>query len=297
MQKRFKRGCLALVFITIALFVLVPLQAYAASMSDLQAGFESFMSHAQSLYRLDAADMDKLWEAYCGEMDPQFEEDKTYARQVGQELQSREAGLRGDLLENELPKLLQLAKDFQQSSATDPKDVDTAKDIEASLLKQQTILQNLRDNVVLKGSNHPFVQFAIEYGKQQHIDMCSKFGVSSTRVCDQRFPDFDGRPDLVVMDGGRLMVYEFKPDNVNAIKKGKKQLLDYVPVVEAYYEDYFVDGREGGFKKQPEDSDHGGQAMLDALANSPEAWSGNQIAPKGEIATYKTCDERVMFNF
>lgn len=296
MRKRLSRVWLPVVVLAFGLLALVPFQAYAAGISDLQAGFDQFMANAQSLYRLDANDLDTMWEAYCGVIDPRYDEDKNYARDVGQQLQSREAGIRDELLSNALPKLLQLSIDIQQRSDTDPRDVDTAKAIQAGLIRQQQILENLGKGVILKGSNHPFVQFAIEYGKAQHKDMCYRYGDASTRACDQYFDGMDGRPDLVVMDGGNLMVYEFKPDNPRAKAKGEKQLKDYLPAVEAFYERFFVDGRDGGFAGDPPDSDHGGQAILDALANSPAAWSGKSIRPVGKVETYQMCDQRMMFN-
>lgn len=148
------------------------------------------------------------------------------------------------------------------------------------------------DGVVLKGSNHPFIQFAIEYGKKQHEEMCGRYG-ERPKVCDKTFPGAEGRPDLVTVESGRLVVYEFKPDTSKAKDLGWNQVKRYLEPVVRYYQNFFVDGRNAGFKGEP-DSDHGGREILEKLKQSKDAWSsdGKYLQAIPEVQTYRMCDKR-----
>jgi|GEM_PF-2822402 len=272
--------------------LLLPSEGNAQSISDLRQKAERFHSDADSLYRLDDADLQQIWEAYCGVLDPKIKEDRDFAADIARQLQDKEKGIIDQLLGHDLPSLLEDAKKIQDNSDTDPKDKDEAKDIEGSLRKEEKKLHDLYNGVPLKGSNHPFVQYAIEYGKTQHQEMCGKFG-EQPRVCDKNFPGMDGRPDLVAVESGHLVVYEFKPDNSKAKDRGWKQVAGYLPGVVSYYEQFFEDGRNGGFKGEP-DSDHGGIEMLKKLKASKDTWSsdGNQLQAQPVVETYKMCEKR-----
>ncbi|HUE05185.1 MAG TPA: PD-(D/E)XK nuclease family protein [Bryobacteraceae bacterium] len=291
--KQSNRGWLALLAFALGLFTLLPFQANADDISDLRRGVERFHHEADSLYRLDNSDLEQIWDAYCGVFDPKIVEDREFATDIGRQLQDKERGLRDQLMGDELPKLLELAKRIQQTSDAQSRDKDEAKKIAEGLAKEQRKLQDLDNGVILKGSNHPFIQYAIEYGKKEHQDMCTKFGDSSTRVCDKNFPGIDGRPDLVAIEGGHLVVYEFKPDNSKAKAKGEKQVRGYLDAVEAYYQKFFENGRTGGFKDTPP-SEYGGTAILNALKNSPETWSsdGQTLHSIPIVETYTMCEKK-----
>jgi hypothetical protein len=293
MLRRLNGGGLASVMaFALGLFLLLPSQANAQKISDLRQKAERFHSDSESLYRLDDNDMQQIWEAYCGVFDPKIKEDREFAADVARQLQDKEKGIVDQLLGNDLPSLLEDAKKIQQNSDADAKDKNEAKDIEDSLRKEEKKLHDLYNGVPLKGSNHPFVQYAIEYGKSQHVEMCDKFG-EQPRVCDKNFPGMEGRPDLVVVDSGHLVVYEFKPDNSAATTRGWKQVKDYLPAVVTYYQNFFEDGRNGGFKSEP-DSDHGGVEILKKLKNSRDAWSsdGKVLQAIPEVKTYRMCDKK-----
>jgi hypothetical protein len=281
-----------MMFFAFGLFLFLPSTGNAQSISDLRSRTERFHSDSESLYRLDERDLQQIWEAYCGVFDPKIKEDKDFAADIARQLQDKEKGIIEQLLGGDLPRLLEDAKKIRENSDADPKDKDEAKDIEDKLRNEEKKLRDLYDAVPLKGSNHPFVQYAIEYGKQQHKDLCDKYG-EQPRVCDKNFPGMDGRPDLVAMDGGHLVVYEFKPDNSNAKDRGWKQVADYLPAVVNYYQSFFEDGRNGGFKGEP-DSDHGGITILKKLKDSKDAWSsdGKQLQAVPMVQTYNMCDKR-----
>lgn len=293
-QKAAQLNRSTLTFLALGLVVstLLPFQARADDISDLRSQARDFQDHAKSLYRLDQEGLEQMWEAYCGEYDPKSLEDTKFAADIGRQLQDKEKESRDALLAGELPRLRDLAKKIRDSGA-ESKDKDEAKELIESVENEGKTLQALENGVILRGSNHPFVQFAIEYGKDQHKKMCDEFGESGARACDQNFTSLDGRPDLVTVVDGHLVVYEFKPDNSKAISKGHEQVIKYLDAVAAYYENFFENGRKGGFKSEP-DSEHGGKAILVALQKSSEAWSedGMHLQPVPVVQTYRVCDKK-----
>jgi hypothetical protein len=262
-------GSVTLVTVFLMVLLLMPSVGNCQSISDLESRADRFRSDAQSLYRLDDDDMNLIWEAYCGRFDPKIKEDREFAADIGKQLQYKENGILEQLLAGDLPSLVQDANKLLQDAETK----DKAQDILESLKKEESKLRNLYDGVVLKGSNHPFVQYAIEYGKKQHEEMCGRYG-ESPKVCDKDFPGAEGRPDLVTVESGHLVVYEFKPDNSKAKDLGWDQVKRYLAPVVSYYQNFFEDGRNGEFKGEP-DSDHGGKEFLENLKQSKDAWSSD----------------------
>lgn len=293
MLKQLDRGSLPLLALALGLFTLLPFGANADDIADLQKGVERYHNEADDLYRLDSDNLEQIWDAYCGVLDPKIVEDREFATDIARQLQDKERELRNQLLGDEIPTLLELAKKIQQTPDAQSKDIDEAKEIAEGLAKEQRKLQDLDNEVLLKGSNHPFVLYTLEYGKKQHDDMGTRFGEPSTRAYDKNFPGIDGRPDLVAIENGHLVVYEFKPDNPKAKAKGEKQVHGYLDAVEAYYQTFFENGRTGGFK-DTNPSDYGGTAILKALANSPETWSGDgqTIHSIPIVETYKMCEKK-----
>jgi len=269
--------------------MLIPCSSNAngQSINDLESQASRFHNEAQALYRLDDEDLNRVWEAYCGEMDPYSAEDKEFAANIGSQLQNREKGIVEQLLGKDVPELKNSAKKLMQGA-----DRSKAQEIFDSVEKEETNLNRLLDGVVLKGSNHPFVQYAIEYGKKQHADMCEEYG-GDPKVCDKNFPGLKGRPDLVTVESGHLVIYEFKPDNSKAKDKGERQVAGYLPGVVAYYQAFFEDGRNAGFKGEP-DSDHGNIKFLKQLKASRDAWSsdGSELQAIPEVKTYNMCEKR-----
>ncbi|MGB5053463.1 MAG: hypothetical protein WBO24_03595 [Nitrospirales bacterium] len=282
-----KSSLVALSAILVVLF-LVPSVGNGQSISDLESRADRFYTDAQSQYRLDNVNMNLIWEAYCGRFDPKMKEDKEYAALIGQQLQSEEKDILKRLLEADLPPLVDAATKLLQ----DPDTKDRSQVVLEKLKKEESNLLKLNDGVVLKGSNHPFVQYAIEYGKKQHLEMCDDYG-ESPRVCDKDFPGADGRPDLVAVTGGHLVVYEFKPDNSKAKDLGWKQVERYLVAVANYYQNFFEDGRNGGLKNEP-DSNHGGKEILMRLKESKDAWrdDGKYLQAIPEVKTYSMCEKR-----
>ena len=275
----------ALTTVFICLFQVAATNINSQTISDLESQSNEFRSDAQELYKLDNDNMMQIWEAYCGLLDPKIKEDREFATDIAKQLQYKEEPIIEQLLEGEFPRLMEMAKKLE------PENKDKVSTIVEILKKEESNLRKLYDGVVLKGSNHPFIQFAIEYGKKMHDDMCDDFG-ESPRVCDKNFPGMDGRPDLVTFESGHLVIYEFKPDNSRAKSLGWDQVKDYLEPVQEYYQSFFVNGREGEFKGEP-DSDHGGKTMIEKLKASKDAWEsdGKTLRVIPEVRTYRVCDQ------
>ena len=136
-------------------------------------------------------------------------------------------------------------------------------------------LQSLPQNGAYRGADHPLVQHAIEYGKQQHTSMSSSFRCD---VADQQFDSSD-RPDCVVF--ASCTIYELKPNNSAAKAKGEKQLDDYLKLVTDYYQKLIDSGDSA-------DSDHGGSDAISKLAGC--IGDDKKIVFKTEVATYDMCE-------
>jgi len=95
-----------------------------------------------------------------------------------------------------------------------------------------------------------------------------------------------------VADEG-LWVIEFKPDSDRAIRAGQEQVLGYIGYVENYFQQFVPEGRMGGYQGSP-DSKYGGEALLQALTETPEAWSSDEeeIEAVWEVLTYDRCEQR-----
>lgn len=291
--KRTTRAALLLAAFAAGFCALLPFRAAAADELDkLKREVREFHEHAEDVIRLDKEDMEEMWNTYCGEFDPMVEGEKDVAAALGRRLQEKEVGLRQQLIVSEYPKLEKLAATVQVTSSSDKEELEKLKEAASKDLKK---LEALENGLVLKGGGHPFVQFASDYGIRMHESMCGNFGDSDTRVCNKRFDGINrkGRPDLVVIEGGYLKVYEFKPDNSKAKSQGEEQLKDYVPAVAKYYEQFFPNGRTGGIdKSKSQDSDRKVKEITKALENSPNAWDGNKLRVQKEVKTYKMCDRQ-----
>lgn len=269
--------------------LLMPSIGQSEPISDLESEARDYTSHAQHLYTLDKENMIKIWEVYCGEVDPNHEKDTQYAAEFGRKVQSEEQEQFDQLIAGEFPPLMEAAKELLKDKETK----DRAQTVLDALKKEDEKLRKLSDGLVLKGSNHPFTRFAIEYGKKQHKELCEKRKVNGIMVCDKEFSGADGRPDLVTVKDDVLTVYEFKPKTRKAMDKGEEQLKRYRDPVQSYYQKYFPDGRDGGFKGVPP-NEYGGQDILETLKKSEKAWSsdGKELKVVPLLDTYDVCDKK-----
>lgn len=279
---------LALTILGVVALVVAPGLATSDDVSDLEDKIERFLRDAESVYRFDAEARDAIWDAYCGQLDPSSTEfGPRFAAEIGQSLQQREFDQVHRLL-SDVGSLAEAADRLQRA----PETKDKASALLEKIRREEKKLQELDRGVVLKGSNHPFTQFAIEYGKKRHEDLCGSEG-ETPRICDKTWPGLDGRPDLVFVNTDGLWIYEFKPDNQKARSAGERQVRGYVDGVQRYFQQFFPKGREGGSVGTP-DSDHQGESFLKKLKETPSAWSsdGSQIQARWKVVTYAMCDKR-----
>ena len=96
----------------------------------------------------------------------------------------------------------------------------------------------------------------------------------------------------MTVEGGHLVIYEFKPNNEIAKSKGQKQVQEYLPEVVAYYQNFFPEGRNGKTNGKP-DGELGGENMLIQLKNS-DTWVNNNMNIEAipHVDTYNMCEER-----
>jgi hypothetical protein len=260
------------------------------SVSEIQSKVREFIDSATGLYRLDQDDMTQIWDAYCGVFDPDNPEDAAFAADIGKQLQESESEKRDELL-NQLPDLKNLVSLGKQDSKATADEKDALGRAEDDLKKQEGFLKDLADGVVLKGSNHPFVQTAVAYGQAQHLEMCDEYGDSDKpKLCDVPFANMDNRrPDLIAFEGTRMVIYEFKPDNQRAKDRGLEQLETYAPYVQDFFEKYFVSGPNKGYTGVPDDK-YQGQKMLDAIKAAKDSWHDTDLQVDTKLATYNMCD-------
>jgi hypothetical protein len=277
-------------------FLLALWPASAQNLEDLEDEVEEFQAAAREIYRFDEETIQAIWEAYCSQLDTDFGDDpdsenlkKDFAKKVATEMglnyQHQNDQLEELMAEDDL--LIIALEPFQNNPETE----DRAAELLELVITEGGKLQDLAENISLRGADHPFVQPAINYGIQKHKDLCS-LG-ESPKICDKTWPTLGNRrPDLVYVDNSGLWVLEFKPNNDRAVSEGEEQVADYVHGVEAYFQNFFPEGREGGYQSIP-DSDHGGEEMVKKLLATDEAWTSDDeaIEAVGKVVTYERCEK------
>jgi hypothetical protein len=269
------------------LLLLLPAGVLGQSISELESLVSRFVSDAETIYRYDEEGRTAIWEAYCGKLDPGSKKfNERFAAEVGLNYQQRERDEVSRLL-SQVGRIAEMTDKLQKGP-----DKDKASNFLEKMRREEKKLQELDQGVVLKGSNHPFTQYAIEYGKSQHKSMCGSYG-EDPRVCDKSWPSMSGRPDLVFVDGDGLWIYEFKPDNSDAKSAGEEQVREYLNGVQQYYQNFFPKGRTGEINGSP-DSGYGGRTMVEKIKNNSRAWSsdGMAIQARTKVVTYSRCDKR-----
>ena len=291
-KRRLTMVVVGLFALALATYEVATAATYAdTSPAEIQTKVRAFIDSAAALYRLDKDDMTQVWDAYCGFFDPDNPEDAAFAADIGKQLQESESGQRDKLLK-QLPDLRTLITAGKQASTATADDKAALGRAEDDLKKQEGYLNDLANGVVLKGSNHPFVQTTIAYGQAQHLEMCKEYGDSDKpKLCDVPFESMgDRRPDLIAFEGTHMVVYEFKPDNQRAKDRGLKQLEDYAPHVQDFFEKYFVSGPNKGYTGVPDDDPYQGQKMLDAIKAATDSWHDTDLQVDQKVATYNMCD-------
>jgi hypothetical protein len=259
--------------------------AVSQTIDEVSDEVEDFQANAQEVYRLNTEGLQEIWAAYCGLLDPTTNEyDNEFAAVIGANVQSRQED-KWEVAMGQGAELMNTLGPLQDAPETEAE----ADELFETVDKEITVLRALEAGAVLKGSNHAFVQMAIEYGKDQHEDLCDDEG-EDPKICDKTWPSLDGRPDLVYVDDDGLWIYEFKPNNSQAISAGEDQVEGYVDGVQDYFQSFFPNGRGAGYTYYP-DSDHGGEAIVKKLLETDDAWNGDALEAQWKVVTYNTCDK------
>jgi hypothetical protein len=243
-----------------------------SEIDQLERDVRAWTRDAREAYRVDCQGMEQVWEAYCGgDFERNEEPDKARASEVARNVE-RTMRARVDPLLTRLSSLEASVANMQAKSETKSK----ADALMRELAAEKPRLERLKRNGY-RGSNHPLIQYAIEYGKQQHASMERRF---SCDVADKPYPNAGGRPDCVNVS--RCMVYEFKPNNQRARSQGNEQLGRYVPAVNRYYAQFLQGGAPS--------SELGGSSIMETIKRS--CVRDGRVVFAGEVAPYNMCEKR-----
>jgi hypothetical protein len=194
-------------FIAALALIFLPPAVRADDFSDLKSDITSWLEKAKALYVLNDESLNYIWEAYCGLFDPSLPEGYESATQIGLNEQNKEANMIASL-RSDLRTLLERVEKIKANSETTDSQRSSIDDLLEETHKVERNLEKLDNGVVLSGSNHPFVKFAIEYGKKKHIELCETYK-GDVNVCDKSFPTLGrDRPDLVRINSDGLTVFE-----------------------------------------------------------------------------------------
>jgi hypothetical protein len=231
-------------------------------------------AEAVSLVRLDCTAMKEIWLNYCGsDWEPNEDEDGAQAKSF--------SNSKAKTLEEPAKKAYAAAKELTiriETLKTKPETVEAAKNADLILKKYMPRLDRLSKNGALRGSAHPFGQYSVEFGKNQHKRLEGGYHCD---VKDKKFTTLSGgeRPDCVQFSS--CTVFEFKPNSAGAIKKGGGQLAKYVPAVEKYYQDLI----KGGNKP---DKEHG-LDTFDVFKKAKCASDTGVVKMEGAFGLYEMC--------
>lgn len=261
-------------FILALPFTLVPNSASAAMTPDqFKREAQEWTMKAQEFVRLDCAEMESIWTAGCGsDIEPSESADRLKMIETAKSIGVKVSQKAKDL-DKEYGALDVWRDDFLKMSGVLPKDLDP---IVKAMDDQKDRVKKASEGAV-KGANHPMVQHAIEYGKQQHKKMEGE-SRHACEVRDESFPGSAERPDCV--SGSQCIIYEFKPDNAKAKAKGETQLKGYKSSVEKYYQASMD-------RRQTPDSKHGGKAMMGKIV--AKCLQNGKVVFKTKISAYQMC--------
>jgi Restriction endonuclease fold toxin 9 len=251
MKNKLITGLLALGFI---LYLSLPAFAQT-SITEANSMVTQFANNSKQIYRLDEDTRHAMWEALCGRMDAENIYDIQRCQEVIKEFQEKELGNLNYLLSGSANLVRNLER-LREDPKVNRNDVDK---LLSELNAEIERLTKLQGSGALKGSNNPFVQYAIEYGKKMHEDLQHSMG-HDPKIFEKTFGNDNFRPDLVFIDGDGLWIYEFKPNTSAAINQGEGQLSKYKESVEGYFNGLFSNGRKGEVGSNS--SDLGGEDFI-----------------------------------
>lgn len=178
---------------------------------------EEWFKESRAVFSIDCEAQEKIRLAYCsGDYEPDDMPNMSSYDRVA-----------NDQASGVIKKLKPLLKDYAKLEADGEEILDRAydKDVErimANMKKRKEGLTRLTKGGHLKGSRNPKIQTWINYGKQMHKSLESKYNCD---LKDVKIPGMNKRPDCV--SARRCMVYEFKPNFPPAVSEGEQQVKLY----------------------------------------------------------------------
>lgn len=247
----------------------VPAAAAVMSPKEFETEAKKWVEEAKAVASLDCKAMHDVWYAGCaadleGNADRDLVEAKAQADKVGAAIPGKAQAA--------LSKYKSKLEPWMTKNKANPPTY--LKPLVAEVGHQLARVDNLALRKI-RGSNHPWFQQAAKYGQSQHKNMqdMSKYD------CVGKAQAFNGvLPDCV--SPAQCMIYEFKPDNDAADKKGKEQLRGYKPKVDEYYLKAINSGST---------SVHGGAAAIDAITKNPKCYANGKVDFDVDVAPYKMC--------
>lgn len=237
---------------------------------------QEWTKKAQDFVRLDCEEMESIWMAGCSaDIEPSESTEQQNMTETAKSIGAK-VSQKAKELDKEYAVLDTWRDDFIKMSGVLPKDLEPV----VKTMDEQINRVRKASSGAAKGANHPMVQYAIEYGKQQH----KKMEAESRHACevrDQVFPGSSERPDCV--SGSQCIIYEFKPDNSKAKSKGEAQLRNYKNYVEKYYQDLMN-------KRQTPDARHGDKAMIGKIV--AKCLESGKVRFKTKISAYQMCQKK-----
>lgn len=173
-----------------------------------------FKSKQQDLLKLAPGETRRIVKAIC-------DADQDNRREAGRDISQRVASE----LNGKLPDL-EKARDEANKRLDEVINDDKLKDNRDDAKRLKEDIASRWDSVErmtrsLRGANHPVVAFMLDQGQQAHKDRQER----ECHASEVALPS--GRADCLMATGETCLVVELKPNNSNAISKGRDQVRDY----------------------------------------------------------------------
>jgi hypothetical protein len=212
-----KSAVTALLGISSALVVVAGVAGAAGNWGAARSKAEEVKREHRALSKVTPSEARKIVKAIC---EAKEDDRKTAAAEAGiramDNVTKKYTSLEA-LKDDALQKLRDVIADSSLS-----KHHRDARNYMTDIAKRWRSITNMTKSV--RGAAHPVSKFVLEQGNLAHADY-----QTAPENCDvHEFPVGKGRADCIKAEGSVCTVIELKPDNPNAIKKGKVQARRYM---------------------------------------------------------------------
>ncbi len=182
--------------------------------SSAKSKVEEFKSQQQELKKMTPEETKRIVTAIC-------EADEDQRKQAGRDIADRVARdvgskvLSVERMRDDAYKLLDDVISDQDLSGNHSDAKSMRDDVKTRWESIEKMTRRLR------GANHPVVSYMVDQGNRAHVDRQSSCDAKEISLSSGRF-------DCAMASGETCVVIELKPDNSNAINKGRDQYGRYV---------------------------------------------------------------------